>query len=360
MSGAGYLAYYLIENKNKPKPPVKKVIKTVFLDTVQNTTVPLAIKANGSLAAKQKIEIYSEVQGIFKSTGKSFKPGVEYRKGQLLLQLDGREYYSSLISQRSSLYDLITSIMPDLRLDYPEAFSKWETYLNNFDINKRIKPLPESTSDKEHFFITGRQIVSNYYVVKNMEERYAKYRITAPFTGILTESLVNPGTLIRAGQKLGEFINPGVYELEVSINESYSDLLKVGKQVELNDLNNTQTWEGEVTRVNAKVDQVTQTITVYIQVAGEGLRDGMYLEALLQAREEQNAIEIPRKLLVDESKLFVFEDSLLRLIEVNPVYFTDKTAVIKDVENGTLILQKSVPGAYDGMLVKPYQNDTIN
>ena len=358
IAGGGALAWLLIKNKNKRKPPVAKVVKTVFLDTVRNTSVPLVIKANGSLTAKEKIDIYSEVQGIFKSTSKPFKPGVEYRRGELLLNLDGREYYSSLIAQRSSLFDLITSIMPDLRLDYPEAFPHWEKYLQNFNINKPVKPLPEPSSDKEHFFITGRQIVSRYYVVKNMEERYTKYQIRAPFNGVLTESLVNPGALVRSGQKLGEFINPDVFELEVNINDSYSELLKVGKQVQLNDLNNTKIWEGKVTRLNSRVDPATQTISAYIQVSGDGLREGMYLEAKLQAKEEANAIEIPRKLLVDESRLFIFEDSVLRLIDVEPVYFTDKTAVIKGVENGTLMLEKSVPGAYDGMRAKPFMEVT--
>lgn len=354
MAGAFYLAKFLIDNKNKTKPPVAKVVKTVFLDTVKNTSVPLVIKANGNLTAKEKIEIYSEVQGVFKATNRPFKPGVSYKKGQLLLNLDGSEYYSSLIAQRSSLYDLITSVMPDLRLDYPQAFTQWEKYLGAFDINRSVRPLPEPSSEKENFFITGRQIVSTYYAVKNMEERYSKYQIRAPFGGILTETLVNPGALVRAGQKLGEYINPAVFELEVSINNSYSNLLEVGKKVGLSDLDNTRTWEGTVIRVNGKIQRDTQTVTVYIQVSGDGLKEGMYLEAAVKAQEQENAIEIPRKLLVDESQLFVFEDSLLHLVDVTPVYFTDKTAVIKGLPDGTLMLEKSVPGAYDGMLVKPY------
>ncbi|MEL7005147.1 MAG: hypothetical protein AAFN93_20785 [Bacteroidota bacterium] len=116
LAGGFYLASTLIANKNKPKPVAPKVVKTVFLDTVINHSVPLEIKANGRLTAKQKIEIYSEVQGIFKSANRPFKPGVSYSKGQVLLNLDGREFYSSLIAQRSGLFDLITSIMPDLRI----------------------------------------------------------------------------------------------------------------------------------------------------------------------------------------------------------------------------------------------------
>ena len=80
-----------------------------------------------------------------------------------------------------------------------------------------------------------------------MEEHYQKFRISAPFTGVLTEANVNPGTLIRTGQKLGEFIDPSVYELEVAVNKSYSELLKVGKEVTLTNIDHTKTWKGKVT-----------------------------------------------------------------------------------------------------------------
>ncbi len=62
-----FLAKTLIANKNKPKPVLDKVIKTVFTDTVQNGDVQIKIPANGSLVAKRRVEIYSEVQGIFKN-----------------------------------------------------------------------------------------------------------------------------------------------------------------------------------------------------------------------------------------------------------------------------------------------------
>ena len=85
---------------------------------------------------------------------------------------------------------------------------------------------------------------------------------------------------------------------------------------------------------------------------GDGLKEGMFLEAQLDARSEENAINISRKLLVDESKIFVVRDSVLDLIPVNPVYFSTKQVVLKEVPDGTTILAKPIPGAYAGMLVK--------
>ena len=345
-------AKLIIDSNVKKNPPVTKTVKSVFIDTVKNTTIPIVVPANGNITALHRLELFSEVQGIFRYSSKDFRPGQKYQKGQVLMSIDSEEYRASVQSAKSDLYNNITSIMPDLRLDYPRAFEKWETYLNKFDIKKSVPPLPETSSDQEKYFITGRGIVSAYYNVKNLEERLAKYSIVAPYNGILTEALVNKGTLIRPGQKLGEYIDPSVYELEVSIAKKFTDLLEVGKKVELTNLERSKTYQGTVSRINGKVNQETQSIRVFIKVENSELSEGMYLEAKLDAKQENDAIEIPRELLVDRSKVFVVNDSTLNLVDVNPVYFTNNTVVIKGLDDGTKILSANVPGAYSGMLVK--------
>ena len=347
-----YGAIAIVKSKNTPRPSPAKVVKTVYVDTVRNREVPIVVPANGNLVAKQRMELYSEVQGVFQGGNKLFKPGQAYRAGETIIRIDAAEYYASVQSAKSNLYNLITSIMPDLRLDYPEITTKWQDYLNSFNLDRTTPELPEMTSEKEKYFISGRGILTSYYDVKNMEQRLAKYGIRAPFNGIVTEALVTEGTLVRAGQKLGEFIDTGIYELEVAISKTFSDLLKIGEKVELRNLDNSRNYEGTISRINARVDQATQTITAFIEVQDPNLKEGMYMEASLNAREEVNAIEIDRSLLMENDRIFVVRDSVLDLIDVNPVYFTDKSVVLKDVPEGTTIISKPVVGAYSGMLVK--------
>ncbi len=353
---ASYFAsQYIISSNQRERPKPKKVIKTVFVEEVENGTVPIEIAAQGNLVAQKRLELYTEVQGILKTGSKLFKPGQEFRKGQTLLSLDAAEFFASVQSQKSALYNQLTAIMPDLRLDYPEAFDKWQAYLSNFDVDKAIAPLPAFDSEREGYFITGNNIQSAYFNIKNLEQRLGKYRVSAPFNGILTEALVTEGTLVRAGQKLGEFIDASKYELEVAIPKTYADLLKVGNEVKLAAADQNKEYTGKVTRVNGNIDQASQTINAYIEVKGEGLREGVFLEAVLKAKEEYEAISIPRGLLQPNDQLFTLRDSILEVIDVKPVYFSEKQVVVKGIPNGTRIVSKPVPGAYAGMLVKVYQ-----
>ncbi|MGB0981215.1 MAG: efflux RND transporter periplasmic adaptor subunit [Winogradskyella sp.] len=353
--GAVLLAKSISSNKKKQRPIPAKVVKTVFTDTVKNGTVQIVIPANGRLVAKRRVAIYAEVQGIFKIGGKLFKPGQNYSQGENLIKIDASEYYASVQSAKSNLYNAIASIMPDLRLDFPEVFQKWQNYLNGFNLDKTTPKLPKITSEKENYFITGRGIVSNYYNVKNLEQRLSKYNIRAPFSGILTEALVTEGTLIRNGQKLGEFIDPSVYEMEVALSKAYASLLKVGESVVLNNLDKTETYTGRVARVNGSIDATTQTITAYIEVKHKALKEGMYLEANLNAKQEPNAIEINRSLVLEGNQIFTVRDSILDVLEVKPVYLSDTKVVLKNVPDGTVILAKPIPGAYAGMLVKQFK-----
>ncbi|MGC1515874.1 MAG: HlyD family efflux transporter periplasmic adaptor subunit [Maribacter sp.] len=355
-----FLARFIIDSKKTFKPKATKVVKTVFTEVVENSTVPIVVTANGNLTAKQRVELFAEVQGVFKQGSKLFKVGQSYAAGQTIINIDAEEYAASVQSAKSNLFNQLTSIMPDLRLDYPGIYSKWQTYLNNFDMSKSTPALPELVSEKEKFFISGRGILTSYYNVKNLEQRLSKYRIAAPFSGVLTEALVTEGTLVRAGQKLGTFINPEVYELEVAVSKTYTDLLKLGEAVELTNLGDNTTYEGKVSRINGSIDQASQTVKAFIEVKDENLREGMYLEANLDAKKEENAIEIDRSLLLEGNRIFVVRDSVLDIIEVQPVYFSDKRVVLKNVPDGITIMSKPLIGAYTGMAVKIYSDQPDN
>jgi multidrug efflux pump subunit AcrA (membrane-fusion protein) len=189
-----------------------------------------------------------------------------------------------------------------------------------------------------------------------MEIVLSKYNLQAPYDGVLTDALVTPGSLVRPGQKLGEFIDPTIYEMEVAVNKSILPSLKVGQQVTIRDAENiTQQWEGRIIRINGRVDRTTQTVMVYIEVRGEMLKEGLYLEAIINGEEIENSMEISRSLLVNESKVYLVENDALKLADVTPVFFNEKTVIVKGLEDGEILVSKAVPGSYSGMEVKIFE-----
>ncbi len=353
-----YVMKELANTEKRQRPKKEKIAPAVFIEDVNNSRVQVTVLESGRLVAKNRIEIFSEVQGVMEQSKKEFKPGVHYRKGETIVSIRNDDFYANLQAQKSNLQNLITSILPDLRLDYPEAYKKWDSYIRKFDMDKPISALPKPSSDKEKFFITGRNIFTTYYNTKNMEIILSKYNLKARYNGILVDALVTPGSLVRPGQKLGEFIDPSVFEMVVSVNKTILSSIAVGKKVIVRDAENySKQWKGKIIRINGKVDRSTQTVKVFVELRGEELKEGMYLEAIMNGHPIENAIEIPRNLLVDESKIFIVKDNTLQLVQVDPVFFNEKTVIVKGLENGQKMISRNVPGAYSGMEVNIYTKE---
>jgi hypothetical protein len=50
--------------------------------------------------------------------------------------------------------------------------------------------------------------------------------------------------------------------------------------------------------------------------------------------------------------VFIVQDGKLKKVAIDLVHFTQETALVKGLENGTVLLNNNIPGAYDGMLVE--------
>jgi len=342
----------IVASKKQPEIKVEKQVKKVITDTVWNSSIPVEIIEKGTLQALRKVELYSEVQGVMKPADKLFKPGQSYNEGEIILEIDASEFLSSLKAERSVMYNQIAQAMPDIRLDYPEHYTKWSSYLNQFDVSSDIPELPSFEEDKERFFINSKGIVTSYYKIRNLEERLKKFSIEAPFYCQLTEALVFPGALVRPGQKLGEIISPTVYEMAVSVDASYINYIRTGQQVKLRDIKAEDSWSGRVARIDPVVNTVTQGVTAYIEVQGKGLKAGMFLEAIFNGTPEKNSFELSRKLLIENKSIYIVRGDSLALVPVNISFFKEKTAVVSNLQDGDVILRNPFPGAYDGMLIE--------
>ncbi len=353
---AGFVV--LSKMKKNPKEDIKKTSVITPYIVVENTTVPLVLEGTGQVKAKDRIEIYSEVNGVLQKTDKDFRTGVHYRKGELMIKIDDSEFRASLYSKRSDFENLITAMLPDIKLEFPDEFDKWYSYLTSLDIDKPLKPLPEVKSQKEKFFITGRKVYSTYFSIRNLETRLDKYNIRAPFNGVVTESHVNPGTLIRVGQKIGALSNNDVFEVEISLKAIDANLIHPGDKAKIISTEGGKVMNGKVARINSAIDLSTQTVSVFIESSDKNLREGMFVKARINSGKMDDVFEIPRDILIENRWVYTInEDSTLSKKEVHAVRFLNKSVIVDGFPDGTRIVSRNIPGIFPGLKVKPVQKD---
>lgn len=330
-----------------PEPvPVAKTM------AVKNGSVATELAVQGELAAFYKIDIFAEVSGTLEETGRPLKVGSYFPKGATLIKVDQAEAALNLLAQKSSLLNAITQLMPDLKIDYPESFQQWKTYLDSFDVKESLPSFPEPLNDQERYFIASRNLLNQYYSIQSAEERLKKYQVVAPFSGVITQVSIQPGGLVRAGQKLGELMNTSSYELEVTVPLSELKYIRTGSTVKLSSRDINGAWTGTVRRINDQVDPGTQTVQVFIGVNGRALKEGMYLSGLVDASAVEDAIRIPKQLLVNQKEVYVVAENKLHREAIQVVKITENDAIIRGLANGTQLLSVPIVGAFEGMEVR--------
>jgi len=348
----------IIDSNPPPRRKAENTLKEVYTLQVKNGPYQVQIPSNGVLRAYKRIQITARVQGVMQTIQPLFKSGQQYSAGQTLAKIEASEFRANVIAQRAALYNQITSVLPDLQLDFPEVYSQWSNYLKSFDLEQPTPQLPDM-AENVRLFVSGRGIISSFYALQNLEQTLTFYQIKAPFSGVLVSANATEGSLIRPGQELGEFIAPGDYELMVALPKSYINNIGTGVSVALRSIDTNQKYTGVVSRINAKVNSQTQAVEVYIRVKDPALKEGMFMEAAIDALAFEDVFAVERGLLNGSEQLYVVENNKLVLRKVTPIHFTETLAIIRGLNDGEELIAQPLIGAYTGMEIKtvPFQQN---
>ncbi len=337
--------------KEKQSPP-RASVKGVEVKTVKNEDTPVIVYLDGKLNAVNRIELYAEVNGILQKGAKRFEEGISYRKGEIILKLDDSEAKANYMAVKNEFTNVLTQALPDIQIDFPQAYPEWKKYLEKVTALTFIPPLPLVNNPQLRLFLTGRAVFSSYQNLKSNKVRLSKFSITTPFSGVVTQALVKEGALVRAGQKIGEFIEPGFYELEATVSFQELQLLKKGDAVSLTSPDMEGKWTGEIYRINAAVDPSTQRVKLFIRVKADDLAHGIFMNAFASGTTIKKSFRLPRKLLYNDSFTYVVKDSILTAIPLQVLKRDPGDVIVRGLPDGAQLPLQPIPGAFEGMKVK--------
>jgi len=348
----------LIIDLNKAEPTYNNnSLTSVHVEVVKNGSNKIEIERNGKLKSSNRISIISEVQGTKKKNrNKSFKEGVSFKKGETLIEINSSEFNSTVKQSRSELKNLIASVLPDIKIDYTENFNEWKSYFDNLSVENPISKIPNSSSEKENLFLVGRGIESAYYKVKNLEERLSKYKMQAPFDGVLVKGNISEGAYIVPNQVLGEFIDPNNFEVGVNIPVNLIEKIKLNQNVSIISNDNKNTITGKIKRINQKVDEMTQTIKIFIEFNNKNLFEGKFVEVKIPMGIIPNSQIISRSLLINDNYVFIAnKDDKISKINVTPLFYNKENVIVSGINDGARLITSNVSDIYEGMKIKVVQ-----
>jgi len=148
----------------------------------------------------------------------------------------------------------------------------------------------------------------NYDIAK---DNYEDTRLKAPYSGVITDLLVQEGDFLKSGQEVAVLIDNTQYEVKANIDESELSKLKIGQKVEITmEALPKEQLSGELTEISSKAESTSGVVTIPITVLIDGVKDsfkpGLSADMDIIVDQIQDEIIIPVTAVIDrEGKKYV-------------------------------------------------------
>jgi len=287
------------------------------------------------------------VQGKLDRGNVSMKPGVNFKKGQILYRINNTEAFYTLSGRKSALANLVLSAMADIEMDFPKEKDKWLQFLEDLSPALILPSFPKVKSDKERLFLTSRNIYTEYYNLSSLESRMDKYLWIAPFNGSVIEVYSEPGSIVNPGGQVAKIIKTGNYEVKVPISMALVEEYKQKSTASFTTSAGELIATGKIIRISNVVNQKTQSADVYYSITpmkGKNIYNGMFVNVGIDRKATELTMTIPRTALRNGKVNTILNDKLIA-IPVQVIGAKPDSVFISGLKDGAFVVLEQVEEA---------------
>jgi len=332
------MAACMSDKKEEQKTTETKAVKTDYaLATVAKGGVATTIKLPAQLAAFEEVSIFPKVNGYVKKV--SVDIGSKVSEGNLLMVLEAPELEQAALQAKEkyarSRADFSIDKERFLRL---EEAAKTAGAISPIDIST-IK----SKMDADSALCNAEK--ANWQMQQTM---LGYLRVTAPFTGVITERNVHPGALVSASAKdkpMLELKQIAQLRLQVDIPEAISANLKDKDTISfyVNAFPGKK-MTGLISRKSDNISAQYRSERVEIDVLNkEGLLSpGMFADVVLYSKGNANALCVPKTAVVTSTErkyVLLAKEGMIIKVDVSTGNETaDKTEIFGNLQVGDRVI----------------------
>lgn len=333
----------------------------------------IKLQSPGEAVTDRKVVIRSETSGKLKLL--HVKEGQYVEKEELLAELDDREALLDLEKAEASRLRVLSEILLEkqfsessvdmgklsaaeiesARREYELSSSQfrkgllseqeWEQAFKKYE-----KVLIESGQKKDEIMAATKGLTQQEISVKAVRLRLEKTRIYAPFSGIITDILVNEQQQVSESAELFTLVDNSRVFVRAKVLESEIGKMKVGRQVKLKfSAYPDRVFKGLVQAVSPIINSQDKTCRVFISLVPplEEIKPGMYADVEIEADVHSDKLLVPQAAIVLQSGkriVFVVKDGVAK-----------RTAIQTGLENEeyaeVLLIEGEASGLTEGDLV---------
>ncbi len=356
LGGAAALSQLFVSMKPEPpRRPDAEIKRYVKAQTVEFGELQSSVVADGRVVSSMEVVLVAEASGKIEAGEVALKKGTSFKKGQLIATIYKDEVELALKARKSRFLNSFTNMLPDIKVDYPDQYSKFLNFFNEVDLNEPLPELPSYNNGKIKIFLSSRNILSEYYGILQDEKRLSRHSLYAPFSGTFTLVNSEVGAYTNMGGTIARMIRTDQLEVEAKVKNIESKWIKIGDKVKVFSDDGQSQLSGKVVRKANFVDESTQTRSVFVKVNlvnKENLLVGDYKRVLFPGQPIADAMEIPRSAVFNTNEVYTVVDGRLKKQIINILKVDDKTLIFNGLEAGGEIVVEPLVNVKDKLAVE--------
>ena len=330
-------------------PPSSVGVETVQLEA---SNYPVWIKSYGSAEPLTRTQLVSEVSGRVIEVANNIRAGLSFKKGDILLTIDPRDYQIEVDVAKSTVAD---------------AWVKYKEELAQADVAERDWNATPGSEGGRDLALRKPQVAAALASFDASKARLAKAELNlertevkAPFDGKILKQMVDLGQVLNPSQTIAEIYSTDFIEVRLPVKAQDLAHIKLpdysqtqGNTPEKNQDHlpvvlfegelggKTFTWEGKLVRSEGTFDSSTRMLYVVAKLDNPfvsspelpALRVGQFLRAKIEGNQLMDVYAIPRRAVSQSNMIAVANNGLLQKRLIIPLW-TDAQSVVISASSG--------------------------
>ncbi|MEO0372221.1 MAG: efflux RND transporter periplasmic adaptor subunit [Pseudomonadota bacterium] len=335
LAGLGY-GGYLGWQEYRPAPeasaPRTPGAVTVELAKAGTQTMAQTVEAVGTTRARQSVEIVPEDDG--RVVELQISPGLNVTRDDVLVRLDDNIERADLAEARARV------------IEREQALTRVEQLIGSAAVSQAT--LEDTTA----------RLAEARAQLDRAEQRFANRTITAPFSGVVGLSEIDPGAWIGEGERITTLDDLSDVEVEFSLPETLFASVQIGQQIAARSAAFPgQSFAGQIAALDSRIDPVSRSFRARALIPNPDsvLPAGMFMSLTLTLSETQNVVVPEEAIVFQAAETYVFmaqDGKATRLRVTTGQRQGGVVAIIDGLDDGAEVIIRGLGRISDGKAIK--------
>ena len=353
LAGLAYLILHNPPQAERDQAPAGPQLRVDVLE-LERRPYRVTLQSFGTVQPRTRSMLVAQVFGEITSINDSLRTGGFFEQGEVLLNIDRREYLANVKIAESSLLDAQQALLQE-QARGAQAREDWQRLGNRGQAPALVLRQPQLAAAQA-------QVASAQSALDKARLELERTRVVAPYAGRVLRQLVDQGQVVSRSSSLAEIYAVDYVEVRLPLRNrdlSFIDLPEnyrfdtgaapPGPRVTVrSELGDGSSWPGRVVRTEGAIDDSARQLHVVAQIddpfgidarAQAPLKIGQYVTAEVEGTLLPEALLIPTGAIYQGGYVYTVADGILQRRDIKVAWQNQTEALIASgLEPGELLV----------------------